>query len=200
MNDNRDKNIEFNISSPSEFTQEYFQAMFDAQTNIDLSDLPEIINAIQKAKETGSTVYSMGNGGSSAIADHLVCDFTKGCHTEHSKLKSFSLNSNTPLFTAISNDLSYKDSFSKQLEYYIDDGDIILLISSSGNSENIVNAIDYANNKGITSIALTGFDGGEAKNKATFNIHVPIDNYGIIEDIHQSLVHVIAQFVYLQNK
>jgi len=200
MNDNRDKNIEFNISSPSEFTEEYFKSMSEVQQNIDLSDLPEIIDAIQSTIENGSIVYSMGNGGSSAIADHLVCDFTKGCHTEKSKLKSFSLNSNTPLFTAISNDDSYKDSFSKQLEYYVDDGDIILLISSSGNSENIISAIDYANDKGITSIALTGFDGGQAKNKATLNIHVPIDNYGIIEDIHQSLVHVIAQFVYLKNK
>lgn len=200
MSDTRDKNIEFNAASPTEFTQEYFQAMSDAQKSMDLSDLPEIIKVIQQTIDSGSTVYSMGNGGSSAIADHLVCDFTKGCYTDHSKLKSFSLNSNTPLFTAISNDLSYKESFSKQLEYYLDDNDVILLISSSGNSENIISAIDYANQRGIKSITLTGFDGGDAKVKSSLNIHVSINNYGIIEDIHQSLVHVIAQFVYLNNK
>ena len=89
MSDTRDKNIEFNAASPTEFTQEYFQAMSDAQKSMDLSDLPKIIKVIQQTIDSGSTVYSMGNGGSSAIADHLVCDFTKGCYTDHSKLSLF---------------------------------------------------------------------------------------------------------------
>jgi D-sedoheptulose 7-phosphate isomerase len=200
MSDTRDRNIEFNIESSIQYTKEYFDQMSQVQSDMDLKDLPEIIQIIQDTIDSGSIVYSMGNGGSCAIADHLVCDFTKGCFTENSRLKSFSLNSNTSLLTAIANDISYKEGFSKQLEYYVEPGDVILLISSSGNSDNIISAIEYANNNNIKSIAFTGFDGGKAKEIASMNIHVPVDNYGIIEDMHQSMMHVIAQFVYLKNR
>ena len=200
MSDTRDRNIEFNIESSIQYTKEYFDQMSQVQSDMDLKDLPEIIQIIQDTIDSGSIVYSMGNGGSCAIADHLVCDSTKGCFTENSRLKSFSLNSNTSLLTAIANDISYKEGFSKQLEYYAEPGDVILLISSSGNSDNIISAIEYANNNNIKSIAFTGFDGGKAKEIASMNIHVPVDNYGIIEDMHQSMMHVIAQFVYLKNK
>ncbi len=200
MSDIRDKNIEFSTESSIKYTKEYFDNMLSAQSHIDLEDLPDIIKTIQETIKSGSIVYSMGNGGSSAIAEHLVCDFTKGCFTHNSRLKSFSLNSNTSLLTAISNDFSYKEGFSKQLEYYIEPDDIILLISSSGNSENIIRAIDYANKNNIKSISFTGFDGGRAKELATMNIHIPIDNYGIIEDLHQSMMHIIAQYIYLENK
>lgn len=200
MSDLRDKNIEFSMDSPKKYALEYFASMSETFKQIDFKDLPVIIERLNQVIQSNSVVYSMGNGGSAAITDHLVCDFTKGCFTEHTKLKTFSLNSNVPLLTAVSNDFSYEDSFKKQLEFYGNESDIVIAISSSGNSENIVRAINYAKSKNMTTISFTGFNGGMAKTDADLNIHVPTNNYGVVEDIHQSIMHIIAQYIYLDHK
>ena len=142
------------------------------------------------------TLWMAGNGGSAAIADHSVCDISKGTYAEGRKpLRAVSLAANGPLLTALGNDISYDDVYSEPLKYYLTDKDAVLLVSSSGNSENVVRACDAANAKGVPTIAFTGFKGGRLREKARHVVHVPVENYGIVEDIHQSLIHVLTQYV-----
>ena len=140
-------------------------------------------------------VFVGGNGGSAAISNHLTCDFSKGCDVpETLPLQTHSLSCNSPLMTAIANDLGYDLLFSKQLEFMgLKAEDIVILISSSGNSPNIVNAADYTKRIGATLIGLTGFEGGKLKEKADISFHIPVKNYGIVEDCHQAIMHSLAQ-------
>lgn len=139
------------------------------------------------------TIYSCGNGGSAAISNHLLCDFEKGIQTDTSFLpRVASLSANLELITAIANDIQYDDVFVYQLRTLADPGDVLITISSSGDSENVVRAAQWARDNGVHTIAFTGFEGGRSAKFAAVNIHVPADNYGIIEDLHQSVMHILA--------
>lgn len=143
------------------------------------------------------TLYIMGNGGSAAIADHWVCDYMKGINEDTNTfppVRAISLVSNGPLVTALANDLGYETVFRAQLEYYrCGYNDVVLAVSSSGNSKNIVNALYRAKGLGATTVALTGFTGGEAAKIADISVHVPSNNYGIVEDCHMMILHAISQ-------
>ena len=168
--------------------------------SIDVANLEKIVNVLESAIKRNSTIFTCGNGGSSSIAEHFVCDFLKGASTGTSIQPIIhSLSSNTPTITAVANDISYDDIFSFQLEKYGKDGDILLCVSSSGNSPNIIKAISMAKSKNIESIAFVGFVGGDAKNISDNCIHIPNENYGIVEDVHHSLMHMLAQYIRLKN-
>ena len=126
----------------------------------------------------------------------MLCDIFKQT-SSNSKLKPlvFSLSSNYELISAISNDISYDEVFSYQLERIASKKDLLITISSSGNSENIVRVLKKSKEMELYSVALTGFSGGRSKEFCSLNIHVPEDNYGIVEDAHQSIIHSIAQFL-----
>lgn len=147
-------------------------------------------------------VFVGGNGGSAAISNHLTCDFSKGCALlETAPLVTHSLSTNIELITAIANDISYEEIFSKQLEFMgLKEKDIVILISSSGNSPNIVDAADYSRKIGSTVIGLTGFDGGKLKEMCDISFHIPVNNYGIVEDCHQAVMHMLAQMHVRQVK
>lgn len=165
--------------------------------NLDTSVLDDAARAIIDCVKKGGTIYSCGNGGSAAIADHLACDCLKGIRTDTDlKPRVVSLASNGPLMTAIANDFSYEDVFSYQLESLLQPNDILITISSSGNSPNIKKAIDTAKKRGNMTVALCGFAGGYSKN-ADIVLHVKSDNYGIVEDVHQSIMHMLAQYIRL---
>lgn len=185
----------FNVNSIKEYAEEYFIELNSTLNLVDLSDLDKIINCFKGIKNTHNTLYSIGNGGSSSISDHLVCDVTKGFFDKNQSIKSFSLVSNTSMITAISNDHDFTQVFKKQLEYYLITNDVVFAISSTGDSENIVKAVQYANERNIQTISLTGFNGGKLKKISKYNLHVNINNYGIVEDIHQSLMHIISQYL-----
>ena len=139
------------------------------------------------------TIYSCGNGGSAAISNHLLCDFEKGIQTDTSfRPRVVSLSANTELITAIANDIRYDDVFVYQLRTLAEPGDVLITISSSGDSENIVRAVDWARGNQVQTIAFTGFAGGRSAKLAAVNIHVAADNYGVIEDLHQSIMHILA--------
>jgi D-sedoheptulose 7-phosphate isomerase len=149
-----------------------------------------IATAVREARR----VFVAGNGGSAAISDHLCCDWTKGTHTDgHPPLRTHSLASNVALLTAIGNDFGYEHVFSRQVEMLGSAGDVLILISSSGNSANIIAAADTAKAMGITTIGLTGFTGGALAARADFSLYVPYANYGLVEDCHQILMHTFAQ-------
>jgi histidinol-phosphate phosphatase family protein len=144
----------------------------------------------------GVSVFSCGNGGSAAIANHLQCDHVKGIrNTTDLAPRVVSLSANVELLTAIANDIAYEDIFAYQLQSQSVPGDVLIAISSSGRSPNIVRALRWARNHGLRTIALTGFDGGDAKAVAEVTIHVDGANYGIVEDLHQAIMHALAQYI-----
>jgi phosphoheptose isomerase len=141
-------------------------------------------------------VYCCGNGGSAAISNHLVCDHVKGVQTDTVlKPRVHSLSATVEMLTAIANDISYAEVFAYQLRTFGRPGDVLITISSSGDSENVVRAMEWARDNGLRTIALTGFGGGRTAQLAEVALHVAADNYGVVEDVHQSLMHVLAQFV-----
>lgn len=172
---------------PQTFKQ-YQTALTDALKTVSQKEIEKAITILKDA----TIVYVAGNGGSAAIANHLCCDFTKGGQP-YNFINTVSLVANTSMLTAIANDIGYEDVFSYQLRtgfQCVDD--TLLVISSSGNSLNITKALKHARDMKYKSIAFTGFDGGVASTLASVNIHVRSDNYGIIEDSHQAIMHYIA--------
>ncbi len=201
MQDTRDKNIYFDFDSLETYFHEYIEQLNECLTDIDQIELLKAQCAIESTMTAGGRVFVAGNGGSSAIAEHLTCDFEKGCHTKRGSIVTHSLSSNTALLTAIGNDLGYSQIFSYQLETQkLNAADVVVLISSSGNSANITEAAQYAHSCDATIIGMTGFDGGKLKALADINLHVPFSNYGLVEDIHQTLMHILAQAIYLTKK
>jgi len=196
MQDPRAKNSLPEARDIGAFAAGYFKLLFESSAKIDMTNLQKAMHLLEQTIKAEHVVYVAGNGGSAAIADHLCCDWTKGTfHQSFKTLKTFSLASNVPILTALANDLSYEEVFAKQLEFYCKAGDAVLLISSSGNSPNIVKAAAAAKKIGAPVIGLTGFEGGQLKKSCDISLHVPFNNYGIVEDCHQSLMHILAQYI-----
>jgi phosphoheptose isomerase len=174
---------------------EYFGSVNLAAARINRRILEKAFEAIDGC----ARLYIMGNGGSAANADHWVCDYMKGLNEDTNKhdiltAKAISLASNGPLVTALANDIGYEHIFAKQLRYYrCQHGDVVLAMSASGNSPNIINGIATANEMGATTIALTGFTGGNASLMSKITVHVPSSNYGVVEDVHMMILHAISQ-------
>ena len=144
----------------------------------------------------GRLVFSCGNGGSASVSNHLQCDHLKGVRNGTDlQSRVVSLSSNVELLTAIANDLGYHDSFAYQLRAQSRPGDVLIAISSSGSSPNILRALQWACDNGLRTIALTGFGGGDARSIAEIAVHVDCANYGIVEDLHQSIMHAMAQYI-----
>jgi phosphoheptose isomerase len=178
------------------FLAGYRDALFEAWRSIDGQSVSQAAVTLEAAIQGGHTVFACGNGGSAAISNHLLCDFLKGVQTDTGlQPRVISLAAHLELITAIANDISFDEVFAYQLRTMANVGDVLLTISASGNSENIVRALRSAREKGMRTIALTGFDGGRSAELADVNLHVRARNYGIIEDVHQSLMHGLAQFL-----
>lgn len=141
-------------------------------------------------------MFSCGNGGSASIANHLQCDHVKGVRTATDLApRVTSLSTNVELLSAIANDFGYEKVFVYQLQSQSRPGDALIAVSSSGRSPNIVQALTWARRHGLRTVALTGFDGGAARTVAEVAIHVNCTNYGIIEDLHQGIMHALAQYI-----
>lgn len=182
-----------------QFKSAYTKILFESLENIDSNALQLCFEKLLQGIQNGVNIFSCGNGGSSAIAEHLVCDFVKQASTESIiKPKVFSLQS-TPIVTAIANDIGYDEIFSYQLERYAKPDDILISISSSGNSENIYKVIKQAKAMGVFSISFVGFKGGRAVEMSDISLHIKADNYGVIEDAHHSLMHIFSQYLRLQS-
>ena len=182
------------------FISGYIDEMQKGYESIDIAKLEKVVNVLDSAIKRNATIYTCGNGGSASIAEHFVCDFLKGASADTSVQPIVhSLSSNNSTITAVANDISYDDIFSYQLKRYAKEGDILLCVSSSGNSRNIIKALSTAKSKNIKTISLVGFVGGGAKDISDDCIHIPIKNYGIVEDVHHSLMHMLAQYIRLKN-
>ncbi len=179
-----------------EFVEDYYQQYIRVLNSFDKTSLEPVLDVFLDVRNNNGTLWVAGNGGSAAIGDHTVCDVTKGTHRENQPtIKSISLTSNSAMLTALGNDISYDAVFSQQLKYYLGKDDALLLVSSSGNSPNVVKACEYANSCGVPTIAFVGFKGGRLRDIARHSVWIPIENYGMAEDAHQSLMHVTTQYI-----
>ncbi len=178
------------------FARAYQDGFRRAVDEWDLDALAELGRILTDARRRGATVLIGGNGGSAAIANHAECDAGKGTYVESQPpLVTRSLSANPSVLTAIANDIGYDAVFEKQVEYYGRRGDVLLLVSSKGNSANVVAACKAARARGLVTVAIVGFDGGELRKLADHVVHVRADNYGIVEDMHQACLHVVTQFL-----
>ena len=179
---------------------DYKTLLDEGLNSIDINVFKRVMKLVESTIKKDKKIFTCGNGGSSSIADHFVCDFVKGSATNTSiSPKLYSLSSNMPIVSAIANDYDYKDIFSYQLNKYGSRNDLLIAISSSGESKNIINVLKKAKEKHIKTISLVGFNGGMAKKISDLSLHVKISNYGVVEDIHQSLMHMLAQFIRYNN-
>lgn len=178
--------------------KQHFDTVMEGLASIDMHDLQKAADVILYAIRSGKTIYTAGNGASAAIAQHWACDYTKGCSDTGArpfKPKVISLSANIPLMTAISNDISYDEVYSYQLERLANPGDVFISISSSGNSPSVVRACEVALEKNLSVIALTGFKGGRTNELAQYPIHVDVQEYEAVEDVHQAIMHMIAKYL-----
>lgn len=163
---------------------------------IDKRSISEAIEILDLTYSAGGTIYIFGNGGSASTASHVVCDFNKGISLKlDKKFRMVCLSDSISTMTAISNDISYSEVFSAQLDGRLQKGDAVIAISGSGNSENIIKAAGYAKSKGIPVIGLTGYDGGKLRGMADVKIHFPLDDMQKTEDAHLIILHMLAQYM-----
>lgn len=184
------------MTKPIESIKDYADNLSVAIQNLDEYEIDKAINIMVDAMEDDRLIFSCGNGGSAAIESHLTCDCMKGVATDTEfRPRIISLSSNVPVMTAIGNDFGYDHTFSGQLFYQARPKDVLIVISSSGNSPNIIEALTEAKRIGMRSIAIIGFDGGKSIDMADCVIHIKSDNYGIVEDASQAIMHFIAQTI-----
>jgi D-sedoheptulose 7-phosphate isomerase len=194
--DPRHKNTRFDAATGHGYLLQYLEALSQSVQKVSAKNLERAIELVEATSKTQNHIYAIGNGGSASIVDHLCCDWTKGTATSgHSHIKTHSLTANVATLSAIANDFGFSEIFSRQLEFLSSNNDLLIAVSSSGKSENIIQAVSKAKGLGMLTIGLTGFDGGKVMQMVDVSLHVPASNYGIIEDAHQMLMHTIAQVI-----
>jgi len=173
---------------------EYLKNLNSTINNLDQNEFLEILEILKIARKNRRNIFIFGNGGSAATASHFVCDINKGASNNlDPRFKVICLNDNIPTLTAYGNDMGYEHVFKEQLENFLIKDDIVIAISGSGNSKNIINAIEYANEKQAVVIGITGFDGGKLKKLSNYSLNANINDMQISEDIHMIWVHVMLK-------
>ena len=177
--------------------KEYYEREISVINRLNLDEINESMNAILDAYNRKGTIYICGNGGSASTASHFQNDFNKGI-SEHTKEKFrfLCLNDNIATVMAIANDIGYEEIFRFQLIGKIKSNDIIVAISGSGNSKNVINAVEYGKNHGCKVIGMTGYSGGKLKELADISLHSPINSMQITEDIHMIFNHLMMSIFY----
>ena len=178
------------------FISTYINSLSSSIMNSDMEKLHKAAMQILKTIKKDATIYVCGNGGSAAIANHYVVDFLKFFRENTIyKPKIFSFSNNIETITAISNDIKYKFVFKYQAENFCKKNDLIIIVSSSGNSENIIELLKFTKKNKITTIGFSGFKGGYLKRNSDISVHINAENYGISEDAHHILMHAQLQYL-----
>lgn len=175
----------------------YLKYEIETLQSLDIEAINDALNLLLETFENDHTVYIFGNGGSSATASHYQNDFNKGIseYTEK-KFNFLCLNDNIATVMAVANDIGFEEVFRFQLQGHIKPGDIVMAISGSGNSQNVLNAVEYAKKQGNKIIGITGFQGGKLRNLSDISLHVPINSMQITEDIHMIFDHLMMSIFY----
>jgi D-sedoheptulose 7-phosphate isomerase len=170
-------------------------------SGLDLTAIEQAGNLLDQVTQNGGTVYTAGNGGSAATALHIAADLSWGRRMgDQNRPRAISLAANSPIMTALANDVSFDEVFTEQMISLFREGDLLVVISASGNSENVVRAAQFANDHGGSTIAMVGFDGGKLNGTCDVNIHVPtpLRAYELVEDVHHSICHMMANYLKFQ--
>lgn len=178
---------------PSVLTQ-YLDAVETAMRSVDLAEVGRVIDLLEDTYRRGRGVLLIGNGGSAANASHFAEDLCKGALRDEAekRFRILSLTDNTPFITAIANDLGYDQIFTFQIRQFAQPGDVLVAISGSGNSPNILNAVRYAKKLGVQIVGFTGFDGGQLRPLADYSVHVPLRHMCQTEAVHAVIMHMIV--------
>ena len=187
----------FFTENSSEFSRNYLNYLAETLKKIDINEISEFIKIILEARDKGANIFFIGNGGSAATASHFANDLAFGTNDYLRPFRAISLADNQAIITAIANDFGYDQIFIRQLKVLGRKNDVLVGISASGNSSNILNAMEYAHTVGIKTIALTAFDGGAMKKIAQAGVHVPTEmkEYGPAEDAHMILDHLVGAYL-----
>lgn len=188
------------FASCESFAGKYFDTLSNAAKTCNLSALDQVAEMLTNTMCAGNFIYICGNGGSAGIANHSLCDFLKCVRTDTElKPRFMSLSAHTEMNSALANDISYAEVFAYQLQSMARPGDLLWTVSSSGDSANVVRALEVSKEIGLNTISFTGFSGGRSKQLADVNVHVNAQNYGIVEDIHMSFIHILTQYLRMSN-
>lgn len=182
---------------PVAFAGAYFEYLSSVLKGIDTAEIGRFIQTLLDARERGATIYFIGNGGSAATASHFANDLAIGTNSYDKPFRVISLTDNQAVITALGNDLGYEEIFVRQLRVLGVAGDVVVGISASGNSPNLVRTFEFAKSAGIKTVALTAFDGGKMKQMADECVHVPTapKEYGPAEDAHMVLDHLVGAYL-----
>jgi D-sedoheptulose 7-phosphate isomerase len=182
------------------YPQVYKSALLRAIEAIDLDKVEQVIEILRQARECRRRIFVCGNGGSASTASHFACDMVKGAsYGRPSRFRIMALTDSLPTITAYSNDAGYECVFVEQLKNFAEPEDVVMAISGSGNSPNVIQALEYGNSIGCRTIALTGRDGGELGRIAQLNLQVAHQHMGRIEDAHMIVTHMICYY-FMDNK
>jgi D-sedoheptulose 7-phosphate isomerase len=179
------------MSSPEHYKDELLKAL-DA---VDLERVGQAIEWFREARAEGRQIFVCGNGGSAATATHFVTDMVKGAsYSRPTRFRILALTESVPTITAYANDVDFESVFVEQLKNFAQSGDLVVGISGSGNSPNVLRAIEYANSVGCRTLGLTGREGGKLGRLAQLEIRVPVEHMGRIEDAHMIVCHMIGYY------
>jgi D-sedoheptulose 7-phosphate isomerase len=175
--------------------ESYIERLEAALDGLSRDDLVRTGEMLFRAYKNGKQVFTVGNGGSSSTASHLAADLAKNTIGPHMRrFRIMSLNDNAAIVTALANDLGYENVFSEQLTNLIRAGDVLIVVSASGNSPNVLKAVQYAREQSAETIGLLGFDGGKAATLTDVAVVVPSFDYGIVEDLHLIINHILVEY------
>ncbi len=187
----------FFTTDPAAFAGAYIDHLSSVLRRVDTAEIGRFIETLLDARTRGATIFFIGNGGSAATASHFANDLAYGTNDYDRPFRAISLTDNVPVLTALGNDYGYEEIFVRQLQVLGKKGDVLVGISASGNSPNLVKTFDYAPSAGIHTVAITAFDGGKIRSIADEGIHVPTEpkEYGPAEDVHMILDHLIGAYL-----
>ena len=178
----------------------YYDSLRATIDKIDRGEINRAMEALKQARDNRKYIFIMGNGGSASTASHFAGDFNKGLSLNRDKRFRFvCLNDNAATVLSLANDVAYDAIFVEQLKNFLSEGDIVMAISGSGNSKNVVRAVEYAKEKGNTVLGLTGYSGGELKKLSDIKLHIPIDDMQVVEDLHMVFDHLIMSILYRED-
>jgi D-sedoheptulose 7-phosphate isomerase len=174
--------------------EDYLKGLKSAIDNLNRNEVMNFVSVLEKARKGSNKIIIFGNGGSGSTASHFACDINKGVSLNKSKrYKVIALTDNMPTILAYSNDLSYDDVFVEQMKNFLDEGDVVIGISGSGNSINVLKAIEYANKMGNITVGITGYGGGQLRKLSTLSVNANFNDMQVSEDIHMILVHLVMK-------
>ena len=183
--------------SIKDYSKSYIDYLSSVLSNISLTDIEKFVEVLLEARERESSIFFIGNGGSAATASHFANDIAIGTRTYEKPFRAISLCDNQAVITAIANDDGYEKIFSQQLQVLLKKQDVVVAISASGNSPNLLDAIDTAKKMNTITVGISAFDGGKMKEMVDISVHVPTEKgeYGPAEDAHMVLDHLVSNYL-----